>query len=92
MKGDHARFTWGLVSDIKKFMLNKNERVAFTSIVNDQMSTESKDFKMLTSAIILLSLLQFLADDMQGSQGEFFPIDTTGEVNEEEASEYYKLL
>jgi len=56
------------------------------------MSTESKDFKMLTSAIILLSLLQFLADDMQGSQGEFFPIDTTGEVNEEEASEYYKLL
>jgi len=33
MKGDHARFTWGLVSDIKKFMLNKNERVAFTSIV-----------------------------------------------------------
>ena len=32
------------------------------------------------------------ADDMQVSQGEFFPIDTTGEVNEEEASEYYKLL
>ena len=58
-------------------MLNKNERVSFTSIVNDQVSTESKDFKMLTSAIILLTFLQFLADDMKGSQGEFFPIDTT---------------
>ena len=53
-------------------MLNKNERVSFTSIVNDQVSTESKDFKMLTRI-----LLQFLADDMKGSQGEFFPIDTT---------------
>ena len=79
----HARFTCGLISGAKKYVICISDKTTFSSIINDPSCIENKEFKMF-SHTVSLSLIHTLAVDLNASLGKAFPAKPTIELDEEE--------
>ena len=82
---EHVRFTYGLLSGAKKYIISNSNKTSFASIINDSASTENKEFKMFSASIYAMSLVHMLAIDLHASLGTHFPGRIEGEVDDEEA-------
>ena len=57
---EHGKFTYGLLSGAKKYVLSNSNKTSFASIISDT-SVENKEFKMFSASIYAMSLVHMLA-------------------------------
>ena len=86
---EHARFTYGLLSGIKNYVISNSNKTSFASIINDPASVEHKEFKMFSASLYAMSLVHMLAIDLHASLGTHFPGRVEGEVDDEEVERNY---
>ena len=58
---EHGKFTYGLLSGSKKYVLSNSNKTSFASIISDTTSVENKEFKMFSASIYAMSLVHMLA-------------------------------
>ena len=78
---EHGKFTYGLLSGAKKYVLSNSNKTSFASIISDTTSVENKEFKMFSASIYAMSLVHMLAIDLHASLGAHFPAQIDGEVD-----------
>ena len=86
---EHARFTYGLLSGTKNYIVSNTNQTSFASIMNDPNSAENKEFKMFSGSLYAMSLVHMLAIDLHASLKANFPGRMEGNVDEDEVERNY---
>ena len=86
---EHLRFSYGLISGVKKFIITTCDGTSFSAIMADTASIEHKEFKMFSAAINAMSVVHMLAIDLKASLGAAFPTGVIDEVDNEEVDRNY---
>ena len=86
---EHARFTYGLLSGTKNYIISISNKTSFASIINDPASIEHKEFKMFVASLYAMSLVHMLAIDLHASLKAYFPGRIEGEVDDVEVERNY---
>jgi len=74
---DHVNFMWGLISGVKKFMLDNSARISFTSFTNYPCPLSPKNSRYC-QVLSLASLVHFLTVDLKGSLRTIFLLSALG--------------